>query len=183
MPMKLYLPSLPVMKTPLLFELWASLVYGVRQRLGPRQLERARHRGNARPQLPGRAAASRCEPPGRRQLRSADLASLTTIARAVWRDRHPLVLSVRGRTVADVLSIGLSGGTRVSFTQRIPDAEQQLLDQRIRVFKPRDELDLGGIAPYEIGGYCFDQETAQVDMQGVERAVDADVEIDAAGAS
>ena len=40
-------------------------------------------------------------------VRSADLASLKTIASAVWRDRQPLVLSVRSRTVANVLSIGL----------------------------------------------------------------------------
>ncbi len=34
------------------------------------------------------------------------LARQKTMASAVWRDRQPLVLSVRSRTVANVLSIG-----------------------------------------------------------------------------
>ena len=40
-------------------ELWSMLVYGVRRRLAPRLLERARHRGSVRPRSPGRAAPSR----------------------------------------------------------------------------------------------------------------------------
>jgi hypothetical protein len=42
-----------------------------------------------------------------RQVLSADFASLKTIANALARDMQPLVLSVRSRTVAKVLSIGL----------------------------------------------------------------------------
>ena len=52
--------------------------------------------------------------PSRR--RPADLASLKTIAGAVRRDGQPLVVSVRRRTVAKVLSRGWVG--RTCFQQR-----------------------------------------------------------------
>jgi len=62
----------------------------------------------SRKRTPRMISARRSEPFSRRQWRSADLVSLKTIASAVSRDRQPLVLSVRRRTVANVLSIGLA---------------------------------------------------------------------------
>ena len=70
--------------------------------------------------------ASRSEPSSRRQCRSADLASLKTMASAVWRDRQPLVLLVRSRTVAKVLSIGLTCGYASSARQEIIEGKQRL---------------------------------------------------------
>src|SRR4051794_24037714 len=60
----------------------------------------------SRKRTPSISWPRRSEPSRQRQRRSADLASLKTIASAVWRDRQPLVLSVRSRTVAKVLSMG-----------------------------------------------------------------------------
>src|SRR3954453_17876145 len=60
----------------------------------------------SRKRTPSISWPRRSEPSRQRQRRSADLASLKTIASAVCRDRQPLVLSVRSRTVAKVLSMG-----------------------------------------------------------------------------
>ena len=49
----------------------------------------------------------RSDPSNRRPCRSADLASSKIIASAVRRDGQPLLASVRSRTVAEVLSMGL----------------------------------------------------------------------------
>src|SRR5688500_18716350 len=61
----------------------------------------------SRKRTPRMMSARRSEPFNRRQWRSADLASLKTMASAVARDRQPLVLAVRSRTVAKVLSTGV----------------------------------------------------------------------------
>ena len=62
----------------------------------------------SRNRTPRAISTRRSEPFSRRQWRSADLVSKKTIASAVSQDRQPLVLSVRRRTVANVLSIGLA---------------------------------------------------------------------------
>jgi len=51
----------------------------------------------SRKRTPGITWARRSDPSSRRQCRSADLASLNTIASVVCRDRQPFVLSVLRR--------------------------------------------------------------------------------------
>ena len=68
----------------LVLGLCASLVYEVRRRLGPRPHELALRRGRAR----SMTLATHSQPFSRRQCRSADLASLNTMASAFRHDRQ-----------------------------------------------------------------------------------------------
>ena len=61
----------------------------------------------------------RSDPSNRRPCRSADLASSKIIASAVRRDGQPLLSSVRSRTVAKVLSIGLLTGIMLLVPPRL----------------------------------------------------------------
>src|SRR4051794_8132826 len=76
--------------------------------------------------------------------------------------------------------VGIGGKGRISLTECISDTKHQMPDQWIRIPEPRDQLDLGGITPHEITGHFLNDETAQIDVEGVECAIEANAKIDTA---